>query len=361
MSGFANARAALDSGLPGNDFLNLDPYKNYKSPPALPGSHPLFIFEEDEIRLDSSLTEPTATKSLFFLNHWAIAHLVPFMVYPDRLGRTNSQYIVWLLDQAEVVFDTMFRYHDRLPRSRILHLVLGRLRRIVESVPPADSRQTPPDSIDGVPRGIIWEKAFTPYKEGIIMCQALIVLQHKRWLDWELNPGPSHTIPPANFAGIGIPLHELVARTVARGDFGTPTLTIKCLGRAQCREVYIEFDRMSLRWDIPRLDDKGRINLPPGGASKATDSSEQQRNVKRLLAFMDTFAIRPESEVGWGDMESLFQDMESEQPSSVPIFWRNFLEITAVRAPSHVGPPVGGVMGGSWCLQGEGFGGSREV
>ncbi|KAJ7073552.1 hypothetical protein B0H15DRAFT_957085 [Mycena belliarum] len=168
MSSFANARAALDSGLPGDDFLDLDPYKSYKSPPALPGSHPLFIFEEDEIRLDSSLTEPTATKSLFFLNHWAIAHLVPFMVYPDRLGRTNPQYIVWLLDQAEVVFDTMFRYHDRLPRSRVLHLVLGRLRRIVESVAPTDSRQTPPDSIDGVPRGVIWEKAFAPYKEGII-------------------------------------------------------------------------------------------------------------------------------------------------------------------------------------------------
>ncbi|KAJ7090799.1 hypothetical protein B0H15DRAFT_800056 [Mycena belliarum] len=102
---------------------------------------------------------------------------------------------------------------------------------------------------------------------------------------------------------------ELVARTVTRGDFGTPTLTIKCLGRARCREVYIEFDRMSLRWNIPRLDDKGRINLPPGGASKATDSNEQQRNVKRLLAFMDTFTVRPGSEVGWGDMESLFQGM----------------------------------------------------
>ncbi|KAJ7104376.1 hypothetical protein B0H15DRAFT_942369 [Mycena belliarum] len=99
---------------------------------------------------------------------------------------------------------------------------------------------------------------------------------------------------------------ELVPHTVTRGDFGTPTLTIKCLGRARRREVYIEFDRMSLRWDVPPLDYEGRIRLPPGDVRRAKVTGEADGNIKNRLAFMDVFAIRPESEVGWGELQSLF-------------------------------------------------------
>ncbi|KAJ7077021.1 hypothetical protein B0H15DRAFT_955338 [Mycena belliarum] len=206
MSSFANARAALDSGVPGDDFLNLDPYKGYKSPPALPGSHPLFILEEDEVRPDSSLSEPDAPKSLFFLNHWAIAHLVPFMAYPDRLSRTSPQYIVWLLDQAEVVFDTMFRYHDRLPRSRILHQVLGRLRHIVDSVPGADSRKFPPDSIDEVPRSVIWDKAFEPYKGEIILSGLLPITFRLP----KVSFSPGDHLKPFNYRPCDIAFFKLI-------------------------------------------------------------------------------------------------------------------------------------------------------
>ncbi|KAJ7062983.1 hypothetical protein B0H15DRAFT_958749 [Mycena belliarum] len=206
MSSFANARAALDSGVPGDDFLNLDPYKGYKSPPALPGSHPLFILEEDEVRPDSSLSEPDAPKSLFFLNHWAIAHLVPFMAYPDRLSRTSPQYIVWLLDQAEVVFDTMFRYHDRLPRSRILYQVLGRLRHIVDSVPPVDSRKFPPDSIDEVPRSVIWDKAFEPYKGNIVMSGLLPITFRLP----KVSFSPGDHLKPFNYRPCDIAFFKLI-------------------------------------------------------------------------------------------------------------------------------------------------------
>ncbi|KAJ7076287.1 hypothetical protein B0H15DRAFT_805722 [Mycena belliarum] len=169
MSSFDNARAFLESGAEGDSFLALPPYSGYhKVPEDLPNFRPLFVLSEDEDRSDLSLAKPDASSSLYFFNYWSIALLVPFLCFLDRFARTDIKYIVWLLDHSLIAFDTFFKYHERVPTSRILFRFLGALANLMARVPSELLNAAITPLSTHTTRGQEWERALGPYKSKLI-------------------------------------------------------------------------------------------------------------------------------------------------------------------------------------------------
>ncbi|KAJ7102626.1 hypothetical protein B0H15DRAFT_796046 [Mycena belliarum] len=160
MSSFDNARAFLESGAEGDAFLGFPLTRTF--------TKPLFVLSEDEDRSDLSLAEPDASSSLYFFNYWSIALLTPFLCFPDRFARTDIKYIVWLLDHSLIAFDTFFKYHERVPTSRILFRFLGALANLMARVPSELLNAAITPLSTHATRGQEWEKALGPYKNKLI-------------------------------------------------------------------------------------------------------------------------------------------------------------------------------------------------
>ncbi|KAJ7082099.1 hypothetical protein B0H15DRAFT_803458 [Mycena belliarum] len=171
MSFPTNARDFLRNGCKSyflkDYFLQLSPYDAFGKAPKPPPFAPHLLPESDEFLEDLNLSSPEDINSVFWFNHWAISQLFPYFHVPARYPCASTNYLLWLLDNAAVVFDTFTQFHDRTPRSTILYRLLGAFSVLFELIPETAWKHVPEGSDDGVPRYVRWNRFLEPFKEDL--------------------------------------------------------------------------------------------------------------------------------------------------------------------------------------------------
>ncbi|KAJ7087372.1 hypothetical protein B0H15DRAFT_801415 [Mycena belliarum] len=171
MSFPTNARDFLRNGCESyflkDYFLQLSPYDAFGKAPKPPPFAPHLLPESDEFLEDLNLSSPEDVNSVFWFNHWAVSQLFPYFHVPARYPCASTNYLLWLLDNAAVVFDTFTQFHDRTPRSSILYRLLGAFSLLFELIPETARKHVPEGSSDGVPRYVRWNRFLEPFKDDL--------------------------------------------------------------------------------------------------------------------------------------------------------------------------------------------------